>query len=232
MWPHGPEEATKILEACVAAWPSVVWHGGVLAEGSRPYPYPYPYPYLEATTANTKGHTASAQGPRMEAAPQDSDASFSGSDFFDGGLWEKGATFIESSLTLPHVSNPLQPPTKRPGPRPLCYPPCKTVPKDQPPPPSSPLPRPMLAEVNAPHHKWVTQVHPPPLPLLRACVTLARSAADCRIDSSKNVPMSTLYTSNLLSLREKNVPMSLRDRERTATRLFCRKYGTSMCLGD
>ena len=40
--PRGPEEATRILEACLAAWPGVVWYGGVLAEGSSPYPYPYP----------------------------------------------------------------------------------------------------------------------------------------------------------------------------------------------
>ena len=44
--PRGPEEATRILQACVVAWPGVAWHGGVLAEGSSPYPYPYPPPVL------------------------------------------------------------------------------------------------------------------------------------------------------------------------------------------
>ena len=42
LWRHGPEEATKILQACVVAWPSVAWHGGVLAEGSRPNSTPPP----------------------------------------------------------------------------------------------------------------------------------------------------------------------------------------------
>ena len=40
--PHGTEEATKILQACVVAWPSVAWHGGVLAKGSRPNLTPPP----------------------------------------------------------------------------------------------------------------------------------------------------------------------------------------------
>ena len=44
LWPRKPEEATKILQACVVAWPGVAWHGEVLAEVSYPYPYPYPYP--------------------------------------------------------------------------------------------------------------------------------------------------------------------------------------------
>ena len=36
--PRGPKEATRILQACVVAWPGVVWHGGLLAEGSKPKP--------------------------------------------------------------------------------------------------------------------------------------------------------------------------------------------------
>ena len=38
LWPCGPEEATRILQAYVVAWPGVAWHGGVLEEGSNPTP--------------------------------------------------------------------------------------------------------------------------------------------------------------------------------------------------
>ena len=44
LWPHGPEEATRILQACVVAWPGVAWHGGILAEGPNPKPKPTPPP--------------------------------------------------------------------------------------------------------------------------------------------------------------------------------------------
>ena len=40
LWPCRPEEATRILQACVVAWPGVAWHGGVLAEGSNQKPKP------------------------------------------------------------------------------------------------------------------------------------------------------------------------------------------------
>ena len=56
LWPCGPEEATRILQACVVAWPGVAWHGGVLAEGSNPKPnQPPPLPTHSAPTQATFG---------------------------------------------------------------------------------------------------------------------------------------------------------------------------------
>ena len=50
LWPRRPEEATRILQACVVAWPGVACHGGVLAEGSNPKPKP-PTPWVSLRDA-------------------------------------------------------------------------------------------------------------------------------------------------------------------------------------
>ena len=53
LWTRRPKEATRILQACVVAWPGVAWHGGVLAEGSNPKPKTKPpcksYGLVQAT---------------------------------------------------------------------------------------------------------------------------------------------------------------------------------------
>ena len=64
LWPHGPEEATRILQACVVAWPSVACHGGVLAEGSRPNPNPNPLSHTRAHTHRHGGITCPQAPPR------------------------------------------------------------------------------------------------------------------------------------------------------------------------
>ena len=48
--PQGREEATRIPQTCVVAWPSVARHGGGLAKGFNLYPQPplcTPLPTLE-----------------------------------------------------------------------------------------------------------------------------------------------------------------------------------------